>query len=280
MNLYHIEEKWFQTAQVLYLIWNAISDPLFAYIQDGTNFKFTRTRRESIKYSGPLFALSFLLPWIPWGDNSILVGLHLVVSLFIWDTMFTFVGLAQCALFTELSHDPSDRIKLTIYQQIGYLIGSSSVLLLEHTSDSLHDFRSFQITAFFITICSWMLFRYTGHYAHTEYDLKKMSSLVVEENVSHNKTMEESYWKQTWQILSDKNFLSFVIANFFQEFHRTFLSNFMAILCDQLISSQDIPQNVRKMFYGGITLMPQVKYRLFNIFLLITTFPDSGTLLY
>jgi hypothetical protein len=119
-----------------------------------------------------------------------------------------------------------------------------------------------------------MLFRYTGHYAHTEYDLKKMSSLVVEENVSHNKTMEESYWKQTWQILSDKNFLSFVIANFFQEFHRTFLSNFMAILCDQLISSQDIPQNVRKMFYGGITLMPQVKYRLFNIF------PDSGTLLY
>jgi Na+/melibiose symporter-like transporter len=111
-------------------------------VQDGTNFKFTRTRRESIKYSGPLFALSFLLPWIPWGDNSILVGLHLVVSLFIWDIMFTFVGLAQCALFTELSHDPSDRIKLTIYQQIGYLIGSSSVLLLEHTSDSLHDFRS------------------------------------------------------------------------------------------------------------------------------------------
>jgi hypothetical protein len=38
----------------------------------------------------------------------------------------------------------------------------------------------------------------------------------------------------------------------------------MAILCDQLISSQDIPQNVRKMFYGGITLMPQVKYRLFK----------------
>jgi hypothetical protein len=66
--------------------------------------------------------------------------------------MFTFVGLAQFALFTELSHDPLDRIKLTIYQQIGYLIGSSSVLLLEHTSDSLHDFRSFQITAFFITI--------------------------------------------------------------------------------------------------------------------------------
>jgi Na+/melibiose symporter-like transporter len=114
MNLYHIEEKCFQTAQVLYLIWNAISDPLFAYIQDGTNFKFTRTRRESIKYSGPLFALSFLLPWIPWGDNSILVGLHLVVSLFIWDTMFTFVGLAQCALFTELSHDPSDRIKTMV----------------------------------------------------------------------------------------------------------------------------------------------------------------------
>jgi hypothetical protein len=53
-------------------------------------------------YSGPLFALSFIIPWIPWAENSWMVGLHLIVALFIWDTLFTFVGLAICALFSEL----------------------------------------------------------------------------------------------------------------------------------------------------------------------------------
>ena len=142
MNLYHIKEGWFQGAQLLYLIWNAINDPLFAYIQDSTNFKFTKTRRESIMSSGPLFAFSFLLPWVPLSDNSVIVGLHLITSLFIWDTLFTFVGLAQSALSAEISTDSYDRVKLMQYSTLGPLIGSSSVLLLEYTSNSLQNSKT------------------------------------------------------------------------------------------------------------------------------------------
>ncbi|XP_071146155.1 transmembrane protein 180-like [Mytilus edulis] len=260
MNLYHIEEKWFHGAQILYLIWNAVNDPMFAYIQDSTNFKFTKTRRESIMYSGPLFAISFLLPWIPWGDNSFIVGIHLIVSLFIWDTLFTFVGLAQCTLSTELSTNLSDRITLNRYSSIGSLLGASSVMVLEYTSDSLHNFRAFQTTAVILTICSCTLFWYAGRNAHTEYDVKQLSTTGKEDNddISHNKTTRESYWRQTIQILSDRNFISFVVANFCQEFHRAFLSSFMAILGDHLISDQDISRSGRKMFYGAVTIMPQL----------------------
>lgn len=70
--------------------------------------------------------------------------------------------------------------------------------------------------------------------------------------------MVESYSKQTCQILSDKDFLSFVVTNFCQEFHRTFLSNFMTIICDQLILEDDIPMAVRKTFYGGTTMASAV----------------------
>ncbi|CAC5401208.1 unnamed protein product [Mytilus coruscus] len=260
MNLYHIEEKWFNGAQILYLIWNAVNDPLFAYIQDSTNFKFTKTRRESIMYSGPLFAISFLLPWIQWGDNSFIVGIHLIVSLFIWDTLFTFVGLAQCALSTELSTNLSNRITLTRYGSVGSLLGASSVMVLEYTSDSLHNFRAFQTTAAILTICSCTLFWYAGRNAHTVYDFKQLSTTEEEANgdISQNKTTKESYWRQTMQILSDRNFISFVVANFCQEFHRAFLSNFMAILGDHLISDQDISRNGRKLFYGAVTIMPQL----------------------
>jgi hypothetical protein len=73
-------------------------------------------------------------------------------------------------------------------------------------------------------------FHYTGQNAHTEYDLKNRSTSDESEVISCEKTMVESYSKQTCQILSDKDFLSFVVTNFCQEFHRTFLSNFMTII--------------------------------------------------
>jgi Na+/melibiose symporter-like transporter len=52
----------------------------------------------------------------------------LIIALFLWDTMYTFVGLAMCSLFTELSQEPEDRISLTRYAQIASLLGSSSVM--------------------------------------------------------------------------------------------------------------------------------------------------------
>lgn len=257
MNFYHIDEKWFQTAQVLFLIWNAINDPLFAYIQDSTNLKITKTRRESILYCGPLFALSFVVPWIPWGDNSWIVGLHLVIALFLWDTMYTFVGLAMCSLFTELSQEPGDRISLTRYAQIASLLGSPSVMLFEFTSDSLHNFRAFQMTAVFIAVCSCLLFTYTGYNGHTIYDLQKMKD-DVNVDISHEKTTNESYYKQALQILSDRNFIAFIVTNFCHQFHLAFLNSFMVIVCDQLISEDVISATVRKTFYGGMPILSTV----------------------
>lgn len=103
MNKYHIEQGWFQFSQVLFMIWNAVNDPLFAYIQEKSSSKFTRTRRESVLYCAPFFAISFLVPWFSWGSNPTVVGLHLVFTLLFWDSMFTFIGLAFCALFTEMT---------------------------------------------------------------------------------------------------------------------------------------------------------------------------------
>lgn len=262
MNLYKIDESWFQFSQFVYLLWNAVNDPLFAYIQDSTNLRFTRTRRESIMYVGPMFAISFMLPWIQIGQSSWTVGLHLIVSLFVWDTLFTFVGLAHCALSTELSIESADRISLNRFGNIGSLIGSSSVLILEYASDGLRDFRSFQITAALISTCSLVLFIYVGRNAHTFYDYKRASSSTTNDmkNISHSKATEESYWKQLLQILSDKNFLSFVIANFCQEFHRAFLSNFMAILGDHLIPESDVSHDLKKFFYGAVRICPQASF--------------------
>lgn len=254
-NVFHIEESWFQAAQVLHLIWNAINNPLFAYVQDRTNVIITKPRRKCILYCGPLFALSFTFPWIQWGNGSWFVGLQLIVALFLWDTMFTFVGLALSALFTELSQSIEDRVMLTRYAQIASIFGGPSVLLLEFTSDSLNDFKAFKITAVLISCCSMLLFIYTGHNAHTEYDLKEKKD---DDNNAKKKVLEESYMKQVGQIVFDKNFVAFNVTYFCHGFHKTFLNSFTAIICDQLISDKDIPKNLRKIFYGGMSLMSTI----------------------
>lgn len=266
LNIYKVNENWFQLAQTLFLIWNAINDPLFAYLQDTTNFRFSRTRRESVLYVAPFFALSFLVPWFPWADNSSLkpwiTGLHLITSLCLWDTMFTYVGLAYCCLFTELSSDNEVRMKLVQYTQIGNLIGSSSIFILQYMSNQLESFRSFQVTCVVVATVSLSLMWYCGMHAHTERELANISKTEDDTKVT-KKTQEYSYLTLTKQIFSNRDFLAFVVMNFFQEFHRTFLSNFFAIFGDQLIMKGAISPFTRSVFYGGSSTAAKVTSQLF-----------------
>lgn len=256
MNIYHIQETWFQMAQVVHMVWTAASNPLFAFLQDSTSYRFTRSRRESILYCGPLFSLSFLLPWLPWGTSPLFVGLHLIVSLFIWDTMFTFVGLALSSLFTEISDDTHDRLTLTRYAQMASILGGPSVMLLEFVSDSLHDFASFQVTTSVISVCSCVLFLYAGQNAFTKYDGSNV--MKKDDCDSSSKQEYESYYNKVHQIVTDKNFMTFVIVSFLHAFHKSFLNSFIAIVCDHLIAEEAVPKAVLKTFYGSISLFSTV----------------------
>ncbi|KAL4235212.1 MFS/sugar transport protein [Mactra antiquata] len=261
LGVYHIEEKWFQIAQTLFMVWNAVNDPLFAYCQDSTNFKCTRTRRESVLYAAPLFAISFVIPWFPWGDTNTaqawVTGIHLITALCFWDTMYTYVGLAACCLFAEISTDNAERLKMVRNNQIGFFIGSSSVFILQYMSNQLENFGAFQTTSIVIAIVSCLLMRYCGLNAHTEKELQDDHDML-NGKPKQLKSQQYSYITLTKQIFFNRDFLGFVIMNFFQEFHRAFLSNFFAIIGDQLISKEAITPFVRSVFYGAKSMLPNV----------------------
>jgi len=261
LNIYKVDENWFQLAQTLFLIWNAINDPLFAYLQDTTNFRFSRTRRESVLYVAPFFAISFLVPWFSWAEHSSvkawITGLHLITSLCLWDTMFTYVGLAYCCLFTELSNNNEVRMKLVQYTQFGNLIGSSSIFILQYMSNQLENFAAFQGTCFVVAAFSLILMCYCGKYAYTERELANMGD-PQDGSTMTKKSQEYSYFTLTKQVFSNRDFMAFVVMNFFQEFHRTFLTNFFAIFADQLIVKGTISPLTRSIFYGGSSTAAKV----------------------
>ena len=56
------------------------------------------------------------------------------------------------------------------------------------------------------------------------------------------------------------NFLVFVLMNFCQIYHSTFLANFTSIICDQLIGKDFMGPTFRSIFYGCMYILPQVSF--------------------
>ncbi|XP_077990737.1 transmembrane protein 180-like [Glandiceps talaboti] len=261
LNIYRISEDWFNAAQFVYLIWNAVNDPLFAYFQD--NSKLFKQRRYSVLYGAPLFALTFLLPWFRWADyqpNSWIIGVHLFLSLFLYDTLFTFVGLAMCALYTEMSHRHEDRLRLTTYGQVGSILGCSGVFLCEVFSDGLNKFGYFQCLCILFALLSWLSLRYTGMHAETDYDNKDLLPGESAEKVVTDRESNQplSMWKGYWQIISQGNVFVLVTVNFCTEFHMTYGRNFLSIFGTELIPRTDLSDISRKILYGSVFILPQI----------------------
>ncbi len=210
LNRYHVSENWFHVSQIIFMVWNAINDPLFGYIQDNMNFSWVRSRRHSILYGAPLFCLSFLVPWFPWGTyekDSYLAGCHLLFALCFWDTMFTFVLLAQCALFAEMSKHHEDRVRLIKYTQYASLMGCTAVFMCNFVSSNLEEFEHFQMMTVVLAVMAYFCMRYTGQNALTEYDQAPSVSIADPQPVppSAEKGSEYSVGRQILQIFTQVN---------------------------------------------------------------------------
>ncbi len=104
---------YFIVGQIIYMIVNAINDPLLGQLTDRTNRERWGSRRIIyIKYGGPVWALTFIILWFPWSfDNQFIIFLHFVISICLFDTMLTLVVMAWMALLPEMTTDPGQRIK-------------------------------------------------------------------------------------------------------------------------------------------------------------------------
>ncbi|XP_029293331.1 transmembrane protein 180-like [Cottoperca gobio] len=263
LNKYKISEGAFHQSQVVYMLWNAINDPLFGYLQDNSRVPCCSQRRLSILYGAPLYSLAFLLAWFPWhtyAPGDWLSGLHLTVALCAFDAMLTFVLLAQCALFAEISSHHQSRIRLIKYSQVASLIGSSSVLFCGVLSKNMEDFASFQAFTVLIAILSCGCMLYTGLHSESRFDKGSESDAPGSaDQTSHQSAISFSMLKSlTWQILTNRDFQLFVLMNFFQVFMLAFFNNFTMIFADQLIPPNALPSLAKSIMYGAGFICPQL----------------------
>eukprot|EP00066_Takifugu_rubripes_P002629 XP_003964676.2 PREDICTED: transmembrane protein 180-like [Takifugu rubripes] len=261
INEYKTSETAFHQSQLVFMVWNAFNDPLFGYLQDNSRMRCCSQRRLSILYGAPLYSLSFLLPWFPWRSyypGDWLSGLHLMVALCAFDGLLTFVLLAQCALFAEISSNHRNRIRLVQYGQVASLMGSSSILFCGVLSRNMEDFAAFQAFSVLVAVLSCCCMLYTGFYSQSRYDYKGCSpgeACIADQTPPVSFAMLRTLM---WQILTNGDFQLFVTMNFFQVFMVAFLNNFTMIFTEQLIPANVLPPLAKSLMYGAGFICPQL----------------------
>ncbi|XP_078461171.1 transmembrane protein 180-like [Lampetra fluviatilis] len=270
LSQYHISEVDFHRAQVVYMVWNAVNDPLFGYLQDTGSWACCRSRRLAIAYGATLYAVAFLLPWFPWrsggyGPGDPLAGVHLLVALCAFDGALTFVLLAQCALFAEISGRHSDRLTLLKYSQVASFLGSGSVLLCGLITNNMTVFSTMQWYCVLAACIAWLCMRYTGIHVVSATD--KLSSHATASNPEPQDTPllkdgkalpQASAVSLSLQIMRQRDFLLFVAMNFLQVLHVTFSSSFTLIFAEQLLPAATMPTRAQSVLYGAGFMCPQI----------------------
>jgi len=119
-----LEARWIGIAAVIYAIWNAINDPLFGYITDNTRSKRGR-RIPYMRFTAPFLALTFILVWFapPQAGQQALFW-WMLVTMLLYDTCYTIIGLVYSALLPEVTESDAERNGLQISSSLFGLLGT------------------------------------------------------------------------------------------------------------------------------------------------------------
>ncbi len=119
-----LEARWIGIAAVIYALWNAINDPMFGYITDNTRSKRGR-RIPYMRFTAPFLALTFILVWFapPQAGQQALFW-WMLVTMLLYDTCYTIIGLVYSALLPEVTESDSERNGLQISSSLFGLVGT------------------------------------------------------------------------------------------------------------------------------------------------------------
>ena len=192
-------------AWMIFMVWNAINDPLLGYIQDKTKTSLGR-RVPYLRYGAPIYGILFIMLWFPLVDISnemALFGYYLLM-LFLFDTIFTSVGIITYILPAEMTVSSTERGSLMVYATViglfGYLITFIVPMLFLTGDESSYIDPAFLISMVIIGIaCAIILFV-------SSYFIKENEYTALEDTLDFKDSIKESFKNKPFLILQAANF--------------------------------------------------------------------------
>ncbi len=119
-----LSARWIAVAAAIYAVWNALNDPLFGYITDSTRSRHGR-RIPYMRFTAPFLALTFCLVWFaPRGAGQPALFWWMLVTMLLYDTCYTMIGLVYSALLPEITELDADRHGMQVSASLLGLLGT------------------------------------------------------------------------------------------------------------------------------------------------------------
>ncbi|MFX0093310.1 MAG: MFS transporter [Candidatus Hodarchaeota archaeon] len=192
---------YFIIGQIIYMTVNALNDPILGNVSDRTDYKRWGSRRiVYIKWGALIFAFCFLLVWFPWSlTNQLIIFLHYVISICLFDTMFTLIVMVWMALLPEMTSDLDERNKANFLTGLLGLVVVLPFLIIVGEMNPNSD--SFRIICIFVALISTICLGLVA------YLCKERPELQTEENFPLLKSVKEVLKSRSFLIYTGYNFM-------------------------------------------------------------------------
>lgn len=123
---------------IIYMVINALNDPIVGYYSDNMDVKRWGSRRIFyIKYFSPFLIISFIFIWFPWSlDNQIIIFLHFVITVCTYETFFTIVIMTWYALLPDMTSNIDARNKIGLISGIIGFFASIPIMIVPYIMDN------------------------------------------------------------------------------------------------------------------------------------------------
>ena len=221
-----LSARWIAAASLIYAIWNAINDPLFGYITDNTRSKKGR-RIPYMRFTAPFLALTFILVWFaPAQAGQQAIFWWMLVSMLLYDTCYTIIGLVYSALLPEITESDNERndlqISSSLFGLLGMLLGFVIPDLFRPKAGGDPSFLPLQIAMVVVGVAGALLILAT--------------TLKVKERPEFTQVDEPIGLKDSLKFsLSSKSFLVLVAANFMSILMSSLIMGAVFYLADYVV---------------------------------------------
>jgi len=223
-----LSEEWIALAWLVFAGWNAINDPLFGILQERVDTDIGR-RIPVLRFGAPLYALTFIVCWFPFmGNTQMALFWNLLLVLFLFDSMFTMIGLVQTALPAEMCITQKARSNLALYNVVlgstGGLFAMILPLMLLTDEATIELNPLFKPVMVIVGIIAGAIMFFSS-YALTENEYAR-----TEETLGFKDSMVET--------IKNREFLAFESMNFFREAAFTIVTGSMIYFVQYVMSLQ------------------------------------------
>jgi len=204
--------RWITLASLIYAIWNAINDPLFGYITDSTRSRHGR-RIPYMRYTAPFLALTFILVWLaPPKAGQTALFFWMLITMLLYDTCYTIIGLVYSALLPEVSESDSERndlqISSSLFGLLGTLLGFIIPDLFRPKAGTSPSFFPLQVSMVVVAIVAMLLI------IATTLKVKERPEFTrVDDPIPLREAIRFTFTSRSFLILVAANFMSILMQS-------------------------------------------------------------------